>query len=149
MFVSLFLQKSGSKRSLVQDKGLRVTWNALDGEGCGRSAIGRSTPEKEVARKNSQDSNSGEEINDSDWEDGSIPTTDSVSINQNAGIKEVTVELGGPLDSSQQKPIRRASAEDKVDYVYLSNDLSTVCLTVTFSLTLKWFKSLIFPSGIG
>lgn len=150
-FVSFSQPKIGSKRSEIQDTGGRVTWNALDSEGCGRSAIGRSTLEKEVDEKSSQDTylNSGEDINESDWEEGSIPTLDSVDNHQNAGIKEVTIELSGLLDSSQQKPIRRASAEDKVNYVSLSNDVFIICLTVTFALMPKRFKSLIFPSGIG
>lgn len=119
----------GSKRSEILDTGGRVTWNALDSEGCGRSAIGRSTLEKEVDEKSSQDTylNSGEDINESDWEEGSIPTLDSVDNHQNAGIKEVTIELSGLLDSSQQKPIRRASAEDK-ELAELVHKVHLLCL---------------------
>lgn len=115
-FVSFFQPKSGSKRSEIQDRDGRVTWNALDSEGCGRSAIRGSGLEKEVGGESSQDTflNSGEDIVESDWEDGSIPSLDSVDNHQNAGIKGVTVELSGLPDSSQRKPTRRASAEDKV-----------------------------------
>ena len=128
--VSFFQLKSGSKRSEIQDRDGRVTWNALDSESCGKSAIGRSVLEKEDGGKSSQDTflNSGEEIVESDWEDGTIPTLDSVDNHQNAGIKEMIVELSGLPDSSHHKPIRRASAEDKASYLSLSDDVFIICL---------------------
>lgn len=53
-----------------------------------------------------------EELNDSDWEDGSIPILDSTDN------LPVTIEFSETPISDRRKPVRRASAEDKVNCTF-------------------------------
>lgn len=84
-----------------------------------------------------------EEMNDSDWEDGPILKSDPVDRSPNEWKKGLTIEFDEPSGSTGgRKPVRRASAEDKVNYVscnYLLDDDSL----------LNSKKFLLFLIGIG
>lgn len=58
------------------------------------------------------------EMDDSDWEDGSIPVNHSTKNDLESHIKGVTIEFDAG-DSARQKAVRRATAEEKVNYLFL------------------------------
>lgn len=90
-------------------------WNISEAEGCSKDPTGKTAHEKKVNEGNLQQffSENQEELNDSDWEDGSIPMSDSTCN------LPVTIEFSETPNSGIRKPVRRASAEDKVDYAFL------------------------------
>ncbi|KAI3798656.1 hypothetical protein L1987_33934 [Smallanthus sonchifolius] len=51
---------------------------------------------------------------DSDWEDGSNPNLNSENNHVDYINKEITIEFDSSPDTAKRKPIRRASAEEKV-----------------------------------
>ncbi|KAJ6707400.1 DNA REPAIR PROTEIN COMPLEMENTING XP-C CELLS [Salix viminalis] len=53
-------------------------------------------------------------MDDIDWEDGSSPILDCIKNHPGDDIREVTIEFSESPDSAKQKPIRRATAEEKV-----------------------------------
>lgn len=55
-----------------------------------------------------------DEINETEWEDGSLPVLNSLNNSQEHIISGVTVELDVLPDAAKQKHIRRATAEEKV-----------------------------------
>ncbi|KAM7278405.1 hypothetical protein ACFE04_005539 [Oxalis oulophora] len=73
----------------------RVTWNDLDANNC------------DTDTKSNQND---DEMNDSDWEDGSAPALDNQPDNCN---KEISIEFNVSPDSGSQKKVRRATVEDK------------------------------------
>lgn len=56
-------------------------------------------------------------MDDSDWEDGSISEFDCHRSEE--PYKEFTVEFSGTPDSAKRKPVRRATAEEKVNIPHL------------------------------
>ncbi|KAJ0098902.1 hypothetical protein Patl1_21240 [Pistacia atlantica] len=107
--------KSGTKvhENQVLDK--RVTWNDVDAGACSKDAIGNSSMEVDEERiERLQDNflDKSEEMDDSDWEDGSIPVNHSTENDPESHIKGVTIEFDAE-DSARRKPVRRATAEEK------------------------------------
>lgn len=82
----------------------------LEAEGCSTDATGNTIREYQVDGGSlwGSLSDSREEMNDSDWEDGSIPISCSTDNEQ------VTIEFDETPDSVKRKPVRRPTAEDKV-----------------------------------
>lgn len=60
-----------------------------------------------------------DDMQDSDWEDGSISTLDQGGDPFRHQIKEVTIEFNESPDSAGRKHARRASAEEKVQWSLL------------------------------
>jgi xeroderma pigmentosum group C-complementing protein len=88
--------------------------NTSEAECCGTDAIGKTAGEERVDGESLENtlSENREELNDSDWEDGSIPNLDSTDN------LPVTIEFSETPNSDRRKPVRRASAEDKVNFTY-------------------------------
>lgn len=88
----------------------RVASNALETEACSRDALRKVTRDTNGDEESFQCSfmDSREELNDSDWEDGPVPISNSM------GGHEVTIEINETPDSRRRKRSRRASVEDKV-----------------------------------
>lgn len=90
----------------------RDRWSISEVEGCSRDALVKTASEErldgESLRNNSPEN--GNELNDLDWEDGSIPILDSTNN------LPVTIEISETPSSNRKKPARRASAEDKVNH---------------------------------
>lgn len=86
----------------------------LDAECCSSDALGNASRAENDEERSCQytASESREEMDDADWEDGSIPIMES-SYND-----QVTIEFSGISDNVGRKPIRRATAEDKVNFKY-------------------------------
>ncbi|XP_059623197.1 DNA repair protein RAD4 [Cornus florida] len=107
----------------------RVTQNKKEAEGCSRDAI-RNTPlENMVEGESFQETATGgkEEIDELDWEDGSIPILHSTNNHQNDTFRGMTIEFDRSPDSAKRKPIRRASAEDK-ELAELVHKVHLLCL---------------------
>lgn len=64
-----------------------------------------------------------DEINETEWEDGSLPVLNSFNNSQEHIISGVTVELDVLPDAAKQKHIRRATAEEKVIITKLLQNL--------------------------
>lgn len=82
-------------------------------EGCNRDALQKTAGEERLdggSMQNASPENENE-LNDLDWEDGSIPILDSTTN------LPVTIEISETPNSNRRKPSRRASAEDKVNYI--------------------------------
>ena len=107
----LFIFQPESEPKRDKDVDSRVRENILESEGCSKDAKRKVSAEEKVDGKSfgCTSTNIGEELDDSDWEEGSIP------ISNSAGDHEVTIELNETPDSTRKKRIRRASAEDKVN----------------------------------
>lgn len=73
---------------------------------CGKNSIGKDSAEEKCGRVSLDEGymDKKEELNDSDWEDGTVAMDDF----------PVTIELNVTPGSSVKKQIRRVSAEDKV-----------------------------------
>lgn len=56
-----------------------------------------------------------DEMGDSDWEDGSNPTLNSENDRQDLINKGITIEFDSSPGTSKRKPVRRATAEEKVN----------------------------------
>lgn len=69
-----------------------------------------------------------DEMNGSDWEDGSIPTLNNTNDNDRDNVnRSVTIEFdASPSDSAKRKPVRRASVEEKV--ISVMQDYSYICI---------------------
>lgn len=52
---------------------------------------------------------------DSEWEDGSIPTLSSIKEFQEDLVNGVSIEFDVSLGLAKRKPIRRATTEEKVN----------------------------------
>ncbi|KAF5750000.1 DNA repair protein complementing XP-C cells isoform X1 [Tripterygium wilfordii] len=68
-----------------------------------------------------------DDMQDSDWENGSISSLNQRGDCFDDHIKEVTIEFNEAPDSSGQKPVRRASAEDK-ELAELVHKVHLLCL---------------------
>ncbi|XP_062003363.1 DNA repair protein RAD4 isoform X1 [Rosa rugosa] len=101
-------QESGPQRD-KKDVDATVGSNALETEACSRDALQKVSRDAKGDGESFQCSftNSREELNDSDWEDGPVPISNSI------GGHEVTIEINETPDSRRQKRSRRASVEDK------------------------------------
>ncbi|GAV76703.1 Rad4 domain-containing protein/BHD_1 domain-containing protein/BHD_2 domain-containing protein/BHD_3 domain-containing protein [Cephalotus follicularis] len=113
--VSIDMTESGAILNDEQVEDARVTWSDLDAERCGREAPADMS-------KDSRD-----EMDDSDWEDGSLPRLDLADNHPDDHCKGVTVEFSESPDSAKRKPVRRASAEDK-ELAELVHKVHLLCL---------------------
>ncbi|KAK4602389.1 hypothetical protein RGQ29_011440 [Quercus rubra] len=106
---SIGMKEDGPKRDDKLDVDSGAQWNISEAEGCSKDPTGKTAHEKKVNEGNLQQflSENQEELNDSDWEDGSIPMSDSTCN------LPVTIEFSETPNSGIRKPVRRASAEDK------------------------------------
>ncbi|XP_044468590.1 DNA repair protein RAD4 isoform X2 [Mangifera indica] len=112
---SVTMRKSGPKVHESQVLEKRVTWNDVDGRGCSKDAIGITSMEVDEERVEELQDNlldKSKEMDDSDWEDGSIPVNHSTKNDLESHIKGVTIEFDAG-DSARQKAVRRATAEEK------------------------------------
>lgn len=75
-------------------------------EHCSRNSIGKDSADEKCGHLSIDEGciDKKEELDDSDWEDGTVAMDD----------QSMTIELNVTPDSSVKKQIRRASAEDKV-----------------------------------
>lgn len=107
----LFIFQAESEPKRDKDVDSRVRRNILESEGCSKDAKRKVSAEGKVDGESlgCTSTDIREELDDSDWEEGSIPVSNS------AGDHEVTIELNETPDSARKKRIRRASAEDKVN----------------------------------
>lgn len=82
----------------------------METEACSRDALRKISREEKDDGKTFQCTftDSKEELDDSDWEDG------PVSVSNSIGSHQVTIELNETPDSRRRKRSRRASVEDKV-----------------------------------
>lgn len=108
------------KVSGKQEVDKRVTWSDVDAHGCSIDAMGNTLRELDEGRLQDNVLDGGEEMYDSDWEDGSIPVACSKENHPESDIKGVTIEFDA-ADSVTKKPVRRASAEDKVKHPSLDS----------------------------
>ncbi|XP_030482438.2 DNA repair protein RAD4 isoform X1 [Cannabis sativa] len=100
-------QGSGSEKDDKQDIDSRVKLTVSEADGCSRDTTGSTLREDKVEETLPCNlSESRADIDDLDWEDGSIPSLDPAS-------NEVTIEFNETPDSVRRKPIRRVTAEDK------------------------------------
>lgn len=90
----------------------RDKWNISEVEGCNRDALQKTAGEERLDRGSIQNASpeNVNELNDLDWEDGSIPILDSTTN------LPVTIEISETPNSNRRKPARRSSAEDKVNH---------------------------------
>ncbi|GFY90759.1 DNA repair protein Rad4 family [Actinidia rufa] len=116
------VNSSGSSGSKKQDNYLRQ---------CDFSGKPGSEPERsdEHGGKNSKHNNldGEEELDESFWEDGAFPISNSPNNHQNNLFNGVTIEFDGTPDSGKRKTIHRASAEDK-ELAELVHKVHLLCL---------------------
>ncbi|ONI17468.1 hypothetical protein PRUPE_3G161000 [Prunus persica] len=119
---SIGKSESGAKRD-EEDVDSRVRGNSLETAGGSKDAKKKVSWEEKVDRESFQCSftDTKEELDDADWEDGPVPILNSV------GDHEVTIELNETPDSTRRKRIRRASAEDK-ELAELVHKVHLLCL---------------------
>ncbi|XWS75588.1 hypothetical protein CRYUN_Cryun01aG0103500 [Craigia yunnanensis] len=104
-----------------------VAQNASKAEDYSRDAVGSSQLEVDVRSHQDTLFDDSEDMNDSDWEDGSIPKLDPVDHSPNETMKGLTIEFDEPSGSAGRKPVRRASAEDK-ELAELVHKVHLLCL---------------------
>ena len=119
--IPLVLSQPGSEpeRSDEHGVGKKTKQDAIEVDSCNSDAI----PLKDMVEgKKFQHNNldGEEELDESFWEDGARPISNSPNNPQNNLFTGVTIEFDGTPDSGKRKTIHRASAEDKV------NSLKTV-----------------------
>ncbi|KAJ6766652.1 DNA REPAIR PROTEIN XP-C / RAD4 [Salix purpurea] len=105
---------NGIKSNGKQVVDARVTWNDLDARGPAQDPAANENSEVEGGGFQTTFQESDQEMDDIDWEDGSSPILDRIKNHPGDGIREVTIEFSESPDSAKQKPIRRATAEEKV-----------------------------------
>lgn len=99
-----------------KDVDSRVRLVTSEAEGCSGDATGNTSREENIGGSSLNTLSDGmEEMNDADWEDGLIPSLDSTDNN------EMTIEFDETLDPVTHKPIRRATAEEKVNRTFSNN----------------------------
>ncbi|XVE72231.1 hypothetical protein DITRI_Ditri11bG0022800 [Diplodiscus trichospermus] len=104
-----------------------VEQNASKAEDCNIDALGSSQLEVDVRSHQGTLFDASEDMNDSDWEDGTIPKLDPTDHSPNQSMKGLTIEFDEPSGSAGQKPVRRASAEDK-ELAELVHKVHLLCL---------------------
>ncbi|KAK2652472.1 hypothetical protein Ddye_012328 [Dipteronia dyeriana] len=122
---SVGMPKSGSRVDAKQEVDKRVTWNDIDAAGCSRDTMGDASRDVDEGKL----LDDGQEMDHSDWEDGSIPVANFTDNHPESRIKGVTVEFetADSDDSVRRKPTRRASAEDK-EMAELVHKVHLLCL---------------------
>ena len=91
---------------------------------CGRNSMENASAEEKCVNSGLHCFDNKEELDDSDWEDGTVARDDH----------PVTIELNMTAHSTVQKQIRRASAEDKVNCYRTEVGFNT---KITFGHVLK------------
>lgn len=105
-----FQPRHESKDNDKKDVDSRVRLVISEAEGCSGDATGNTFRDDNIVGSSVNNLSDGmEEIEDADWEDGLIPSLDFADNN------EMTIEFDEPSDSVTRKPIRRATAEEKVN----------------------------------
>ncbi|XWS30833.1 hypothetical protein CRYUN_Cryun23aG0024700 [Craigia yunnanensis] len=104
-----------------------VSQKASKAENCSRDAAGSSQLEVDVSSDQDTLFDDSEGMNDSDWEDGSIPKLDTVDHSPNETMKGLTIEFDEPSGSAGRKPVHLASAEDK-ELAELVHKVHLLCL---------------------
>ncbi|XVF71396.1 hypothetical protein PTKIN_Ptkin12aG0034100 [Pterospermum kingtungense] len=104
-----------------------VAQNASKDEDCSRDSIGNSQLEVDVRSHQDTLLDDSDGMNDSDWEDGSVPKPDPVYHSPNETMKGLTIEFDEPSGSDGRKSVRRASAEDK-EVAELVHKVHLLCL---------------------
>lgn len=98
--------------------------------GSKENEIQNSSPTKEKAEGGSSkhaNPHGDDEMDEPDWEDGSVPTQSSTKDHQEDKVNSVTIEFEASPDSAKRKPICRASAEDK-ELAELVHKVHLLCL---------------------
>ena len=85
-----------------------VEQKASKAEDYSRDAVGSSQLEVDVSSHQDTLFDDSEDMNDSDWEDGSIPKLDPIDHSPNETKKGLTIEFDEPSGSAGRKPVRRA-----------------------------------------
>ncbi|XP_041003378.1 DNA repair protein RAD4 isoform X2 [Juglans microcarpa x Juglans regia] len=113
----------GPNRNDKLDVDPRDKWNISEVEGCNRDALQKTAGEERVDRESIQNASpeNVNELNDLDWEDGSIPILGSTTN------LPVTIEISETPNSNRRKPARRSSAEDK-ELAELMHKVHLLCL---------------------
>ncbi|KAF5480011.1 hypothetical protein F2P56_000787 [Juglans regia] len=113
----------GPNRNDKLDVDPRDKWNISEVEGCNRDALQKTAGEERLDGGSIQNASpeNVNELNDLDWEDGSIPILDSTTN------LPVTIEIGETPNSNRRKPARRSSAEDK-ELAELVHKVHLLCL---------------------
>lgn len=122
-----YAQKNDIKTNEQEVVDTMVAYNFSKAEDCNRDAVGSSQLEVDV--KSHQDTllDDSEDMNDSDWEDGSVPKLDPVDHSPKEIMKGLTIEFDEPSGSDGRKPVRRASAEEK-EVAELVHKVHLLCL---------------------
>lgn len=94
----------------------------LEAERCNENIIVSCSGDVDVHEVNLQNSISEvlEDLDDSDWEDGCVRTLDGT---ESQPLTIEFSEMQQTPDSTRRKPIRRASAADKVNFSISSSDV--------------------------
>ncbi|XP_021296261.1 DNA repair protein RAD4 isoform X1 [Herrania umbratica] len=121
-----YLQKNDLKTN-EQVVHTMIAQNASMAEDCSRDAVGSSQLVVDVGSYEDNLFDDSEDMNDSDWEDGSIPKLDPVDNSPKERMKGLTIEFDEPSGSAGRKPVRRASAEDK-EMAELVHKVHLLCL---------------------
>ncbi|XP_039027262.1 DNA repair protein RAD4 isoform X2 [Hibiscus syriacus] len=122
-----FAPKNDPKTNEEEVVHTMVAQNASNSKDCCGDAIGSSQLEVGVGSHKDTLSDDIEDMNDSDWEDGSIPKLDTVVHSPNERMNGLTIEFDEPSGSAGRKPVRRASAEDK-ELAELVHKVHLLCL---------------------
>lgn len=113
----LYVQpENRSRETEKQLTGTTVARTTLDAECCTKDVL-QNVPlevENEGTDVQYQSIEREDELDGIDWEDGSVHTLKSESNINEDTINGVTVEFDALPDSSKQKTVRRATAEEKV-----------------------------------
>ncbi|GAB4831577.1 hypothetical protein Ancab_005589 [Ancistrocladus abbreviatus] len=99
----------------------------LDAGICGKDAAKNTNLDGELVGETCGRNLLKEGSDDSGWEDGSIPVSDDVENTARHQINGFTIEFNESPDSAKQKPVRRATAEDK-EVAQLVHKVHLLCL---------------------
>ncbi|OIT30226.1 PREDICTED: DNA repair protein RAD4 isoform X2 [Nicotiana attenuata] len=121
--------ETGSKKTETQLTGTTVARTTLDAECCTRDVLQNvpSEVENEGTDVQYQSIEREDELDGIDWEDGSVHTLKSESNINEDTINGVTVEFDALPDSSKQKTVRRATAEEK-ELAEVVHKVNLLCL---------------------
>uniref|UniRef100_A0A2P2LPW8 DNA repair protein complementing XP-C cells homolog isoform X1 n=1 Tax=Rhizophora mucronata TaxID=61149 RepID=A0A2P2LPW8_RHIMU len=118
---------SGQERKGKEVVNSRVTWNDLDGRSCTRDSVVSVPREVHGASSGYTVRDSNEEMDDIDWEDGSLPVLDSKVSHPVKDNRQITIEFSELPVLAKRKPIHRVTAEDK-EVAELVHKVHLLCL---------------------
>ncbi|XP_052196986.1 DNA repair protein RAD4 [Diospyros lotus] len=124
-----FVGKNESKSEGTEDGGggSNTGENGLEGESSDMLGSTRlkNKDDGKIFRHSTPDTE--EEMEESFWIDGSLPTFNSLNNDRSDSVNGVTIEFEGTPDSDKRKTIRRFSAEDK-ELAELVHKVHLLCL---------------------